>query len=229
MGVRLCRDDNDGVQVAKRQEWLYCVFRTTCFTLKTNFMKATKTFNPTAAQIDAANNLAMAMAFHKTVKETFLEFTKVLLASGRFHYADEYRENGKKYSRMLDEGGMPENGVISNPDHVGMMAGLSDLGKPEYESSDSALYYYMLGQMATAAGFKNAENSECIAANEEIAAKTAFLIACEPITGMTDEQLARHWPIREKVLDMTFSLFGPYLKGPKDGNLKEYYDARMTR
>lgn len=176
-----------------------------------------KSFNPTAHQINAAENLFLAMALHQTVKAIFEKIETELLATEQYHYSeiyytDKWKKRGFNY---------PEDRIIRDIKHTYQMEGLTALHTPEYEGTDNDKYYKAL-HFITKDKFVHAENANCVTDNNVTKMENALIEATESIHNLKLENIIM-MDHRKELIDLLLKLFSSIVK-PSESKKIEYHN-----
>jgi len=175
-------------------------------------------FNPTKQQIEAAENLFIAMALYRTIKPLFEKIETELLATGQYHYCEEY------YSDKWKKRGFnyPEDRIIRDINHTHQMEGLQVLNTPEYEGTDCDRFYKDL-HFITKDKFVHAENTECMAENNVIKLENEFIEATENIHKLKLDNITM-LDHRKSLIDLLLKLFAGIVN-PTEAKKIEYHNT----
>jgi hypothetical protein len=186
-----------------------------------------KQFKPTPEQIQAAQTLFFAKAFHGTVKPIYEHLETMILATGMYHYHDRYFTE-EYLSKRGECDQFPADRMMHNRKHIHMMAGLDEACQnPETDMGDAARFYRELDAQAKLVGFIHGQNAECKADNEVLNAERAFMDLCKSFTGVSADDVSGSLENWAKLVELLMGLFSPYIKKGITPELMAYQDARM--
>lgn len=156
------------------------------------------TFNPTQKQINASANVFVHMALLLTLKPRFDALQYELFKT------NEYQAD-PAFIKLNRCGRINENGLVTTPDAVHLIAGTMLLGTDEYIGSDAERYYKDLRTVALKEGFVNGENAVAVAKNDLNKAENEFLKLIEPITNIEINKVP--YEMRQKLIDLSLKMF----------------------
>lgn len=163
----------------------------------------TKTFKPTTAQIQAAQNLMLAMAHQDLVEPIVKAYQRGILE----------RNQWKICPTMAEPGG--ENEIIKDPENAYLM-----------NDADSARYFQYCHEAQIASGLKVSKPEHCPlleARSLVVDARRALVKSMERETGMTWELLMNNFSKLPRYIDLTLKLLAPFV-----GTGQEVIDRVMS-
>lgn len=181
-----------------------------------------KHFNPTSAQIEAAQYLFCAMAFNDMIQPVFSQMEADILATGQYHYDEHY------YTGRYAREGFPADRILTNPKDAYMIAGLTEYCNNENACNDAARFYSELRRQAENRGFIKGENAASSADYDVTKAEHAFIIATKPIHGIDLDDLVK-LEHRKELLKLTLNLFSGLVKNGIERMQINYYNERMQQ
>lgn len=159
-----------------------------------------KTFRPSAGQIKAAQTLMLAMAHQQLVEPIVTAYQREIMVANQWRIKPEFVELGC------------EDEVITNPKRAYLLA-----------DEDAAKFFALVEEAKKASGLKVSKPENCPLLEAEsfvIDARRAMVVAMEPVTGITWDQLMNNFHLMPEYVDLNLKLLAPFV-GKADDILQE--------
>lgn len=181
-------------------------------------------FSPTTTQIEAAQQLFIAMSFLEMANQEFERMENELLQTGTYHYDTIFYSDNRKSTRL----NFPTDRILRDRNDLFGLSGLSLNGQPEYEGTDSDKFFKELAKKAKQAGFIHAENAKALAEHDVNRLEVELIKATYNIHKTALDKLLM-MEDRKKLLNLLLGIFAPLVKNESfEEKQKIFYNERMT-